>query len=156
MPYVSRKSFDHITPYWIEAGRLYFVTICTSPRHANQLCRPMIAAKIFEAARFYQTRTRWHVELLLLMPDHLHGLIGFPDTESMPAVIRAWKHYLAASLDIVWQRDFFDHRIRDKRGHQEKAAYIIENPVRAGLVERREDWPYVWPRPGRSVPVPPA
>lgn len=62
----------------------------------------------------------------------------------METVIRAWKHYLAKRHRIRWQRDFFDHRIRQHESHEEKAAYIRNNPVRAGLVEKPEDWPYVW------------
>ena len=58
--------------------------------------------------------------------------------------MRAWRHYLAKEQGIRWQRDFFDHRIRRDESHEEKAAYIRNNPVRGGLVKAPEDWPYVW------------
>jgi len=44
---------------------------------------------------------------------------------------------------INWQRDFFDHRLRGDEGWREKSDYILQNPVRAGLIEKYEDWPYV-------------
>jgi len=78
------------------------------------------------------------------MPDHLHALISFPGNETMETVMRAWKHYLAKEHDLRWQRDFFDHRIRQDESHEEKAAYIRNNPVRAGLVKTPAEWPYVW------------
>jgi putative transposase len=139
-----RQIFDHSTPFWIKGSRLYFITMCTAPRHANQLCHPNVAKKILNAAAHYHANGRWHVELFLLMPDHLHALVGIPVTESMNTVIRSWKHYLSSKLGISWQRDYFDHRLRNHEGHEEKTAYIRHNPVRAGLVKRPGDWPYVW------------
>jgi len=36
----------------------------------------------------------------------------------------------------------FHHRLRDGESYSQKWQYVSENPVRAGLVERAEDWPY--------------
>lgn len=41
-----------------------------------------------------------------------------------------------------WQKGFFDHLIRSNESHAEKWKYVMENPVRGGLVKRTEDWPY--------------
>ncbi len=43
----------------------------------NQLCQNRIARVIFETARRYHDSRRRYVKLLLLMPDHMHMLIGF-------------------------------------------------------------------------------
>lgn len=99
------------------------------------------------AAANYHNRQRWHIHLLLLMPDHFHGLISFPKIESMSQVMRSWKHYLSKQHGLEWQRDYFDHRIRDHASLQEKEDYIRQNPVRAGLVENSADWTFVW-QPG--------
>ena len=108
------------------------------------MCHPEIASAILSAARHYHIHLRWHVRLLLLMPDHLHALISFPKVESMPQVIGSWKHYLSKHQHLEWQRDYFDHRVRDHSSLQEKADYIRQNPVRAGLVAQPDQWPYVW------------
>jgi hypothetical protein len=42
------------------------------------------------------------------------------------------------------RRIFFDHRLRDDEQFNLKADYILHNPVRAGLVTKVEDWPYLW------------
>lgn len=42
----------------------------------------------------------------------------------------------------VWQRGFFDHVLRSDESYAQKWDYVRENPVRAGLVKRAEDWPY--------------
>ncbi len=42
----------------------------------------------------------------------------------------------------IWQEGFFDHLLRHDESLDQKWAYVRENPVRAGLVARWEDWPY--------------
>jgi putative transposase len=44
--------------------------------------------------------------------------------------------------DPIWQRGFFDHLLRSEESYGQKWNYVRENPVRAGLVTRAEDWPY--------------
>ena len=61
----------------------------------------------------------------------------------MSKVVEKWKRYTATQAGIVWQRNYFDHRLRSDEGHVEKAEYICQNPVRAGLVTVAEEWPYV-------------
>jgi len=84
------------------------------------------------------------VHLLLLMPDHLHALVVFPPDKEMKKVVAQWKEILAKRIGIQWQRDFFDHRLRKEESLREKADYILENPIRKGLVTRTEDWTFVW------------
>jgi putative transposase len=79
------------------------------------------------------------------MPDHVHALISFPPSgKTMKQVIETWKEWTTKQLSIDWQRDFFEHRLRDEASWREKADYILQNPVRRGLVDRAEDWPYVY------------
>ena len=47
----------------------------------------------------------------------------------------------AATIPL-WQREFFDHVLRASESYSEKWNYVFENPVRAGLVTRADDWPY--------------
>jgi putative transposase len=148
VPQSRRKFLNHTVPEWIRGSPIFFVTLCTSPRGKNQLCQPKIAYAVFSAAEYYHAHNRWHVLLLLLMPDHLHALVSFPKAESMQQVIRSWKHFLSRRHRLNWQRDYFDHRLRSDESHEEKAEYIRQNPVRAGLVSSPELWPYVW-RPDR-------
>jgi REP element-mobilizing transposase RayT len=75
------------------------------------------------------------------MPDHVHGIIRFGmDSKGMKSELRNWKSSLAKSQNIEWQEGFFDHRIRDDNSFTEKFEYILQNPVRAGLVEQAQDW----------------
>jgi len=71
-------------------------------------------------------------------------LASFPSDKDMPAVISQWKEILAKKLDIGWQPNFFDHRLRKEESFQEKTDYILNNPVRRGLVAHAEEWNYLW------------
>jgi hypothetical protein len=55
-----------------------------------------------------------------------------------------WKRFTARSAKVDWPENFFDHRLRGSDPLDEKAAYIRENPTRAGLVQKAEDWPWIW------------
>lgn len=77
------------------------------------------------------------------MPDHLHLLAAFAANPGVKATVTAWKRYTARQHGISWQRDFFEHRIRRHESAVEKVEYIRMNPVRAGLVESPNEWPWV-------------
>lgn len=46
----------------------------------------------------------------------------------------------------LWQRSFYDHVLRGEEDMEEVAEYIWNNPVRAGLAEEREEYPFWGPR----------
>ena len=86
------------------------------------------------------------------MPDHLHAIIAFPRDPGMKPTVSEWKKYLARVHKISWQRDFFDHRLQNHHQEIEKMDYIHKNPVRKGLCERIEDWPWVYHPADRPPP----
>jgi putative transposase len=143
---VFRKPLPHEIPTWVDPHReLYFITICCRPRHINRLAKPEIAEALFETVHHRQIQQLWWPHIFLLMPDHLHTLISFPPSEKLiRTIISKWKEWTAKSMDILWQDDFFEHRLRSEESRREKAAYILENPVRKGLVARPEDWNFVY------------
>jgi putative transposase len=139
---------------WVRSDQaVFFITICCTPKGENQLCKSATAEALFESVAFRQGRGDWWMHLLLLMPDHLHALSSFPSDKDMKVVIPQWKEFTAKKLGIEWQRDFFDHRLRHDESLHAKADYILQNPVRRGLIQRPEDWPYVWlpVRQGRTA-----
>ncbi len=44
----------------------------------------------------------------------------------------------------VWQAKSFDHVLRSSEGLDAKIQYLIENPVRAGLVQEWKQYPWLW------------
>jgi len=141
MPRILRKRLDHTTHFAGRFGAVYFITICCQKRGSNQLCREDVSKILFDTARIYYERGRWNLNLVLLMPDHLHALIGIDGRDSLSQLIRDYKRITAKLASIQWQRNFFDHRLRHDESLTEKFAYICQNPVRAGLVPNEAQWP---------------
>jgi putative transposase len=139
-----RNRLDHTTHFAGRFGAIYFITICCEQRGFNQLCHDEIATVLADTARIYHERGRWNLDLLLLMPDHLHALIGVDGQTSLSQLIRDYKRITAKITGVRWQRNFFDHRLRHDESLAEKFAYICQNPVRAGLCRTEHDWPYTF------------
>ena len=140
----QRRKLPHDVPSWVKDGSVYFITLCGLPRGTNQFCHPHTAEALINSVVLYHEKGTWFIRLFLMMPDHLHMLVSFPPTRSMMQVLSSWKGYHAKKNGIRWQRDFFEHRLRSNESDVEKASYIRNNPVRAGLISKAEDWPYVW------------
>ena len=142
---IGRKQLSHEIPLTAMTGpedEVFFVTICCLPRGINQLAWPEVWRKIDDSLQHRESVGDMHVRLVLAMPDHLHGLFSFCGKKPMAKVIADFKSWVAKSTGVRWQRDFFDHRLRGLETASEKANYIRNNPVRAGLVSQCEDWPY--------------
>ena len=120
----------------------FFITICCLPRGENQLAHPEVWQVIDETLRIREANGDLRVGMLLAMPDHLHALLAFPGKKPMSRVMASFKEWVAKKTGVHWQRDFFDHRLRSGESAAEKAAYIRQNPVRAGLVECPSAWPF--------------
>ncbi len=142
----GRKQLPHEIPLWITPEQeFYFITINCAERGTNQLAHPEVAKELFASIKFRTERGDWFPHLVLLMPDHLHGIFQFPASKKpFRETISDWKRWTSRQLGIRWQRDFFEHRLRGDEPWRQKADYILENPVRAGLVTKPQGWPYVW------------
>jgi putative transposase len=135
----------------VTEGSWFFITIKCVPQGKNQLCQANIGDGVLAAMAYNHDKLVWHCRLCLLMPDHLHAIIAFPCRPGMKMIISNWKKFVAGTLGVDWQRDFFDHRLRDHHELQEKTSYILMNPVRKGLCERAEDWVWIY-RPETRTP----
>jgi REP-associated tyrosine transposase len=141
-----RKRLPHQPPLWVDPRQSnYFITVCCKQRGCNQLALPPVATRLIETIEHRNAVGSWYAHLALIMPDHVHLLVAFPETEKrIETIISKWKEWTAKSLKIEWQRDFFEHRLRKDESFREKADYVLLNPVRAGLVKEQDDWPYVF------------
>ncbi len=127
----------------LDRPTLVFVTVCTARRERWLACDE-VHARLGEV---WRQEDRWHVTSYLLMPDHLHFFaqpsalnIGFDEW------VTAWKRRFGRMRPALpgggWQSLSFHHRIRSYEDACKKLDYMQQNPVRAGLVARTEDWPY--------------
>ena len=140
-PYPVRRTLDHRGPLSVSVGdAVYFITIVAAERDGTPFLDKVDV--ILEAARFYQASGRWFLHLFLVMPDHIHMLVHVPPEMPLAMVIGRWKHYLSGVKGVLFQKDFFDTRIRDEVHFAEKWKYICRNPVTRGLVGTPWEWPH--------------
>jgi putative transposase len=85
----------------------------------------------------------------VLMPDHWHALLGVRDPLTISRAVQDIKWISAIALNRqrtrrgpVWQHQFWDRFVRNQRELGERLEYMHWNPVRKGLVGRREAW--IW------------
>ena len=136
-----------------EKGRIYFVTAACSSR-----------ARLFDSTRcaeimmeeFAWQASRDGIESLahVIMPDHVHWLVQLLSNSDLSMVVRSLKGRSARHINIarntsgpVWQQGFHDHALRSDEALIEAATYLIQNPLRAGLVGSIGDYPFwrsVW------------
>jgi putative transposase len=139
-----RKILEHRIPDHIDPNSIFFLTLCCENREQNQLCESPNSEIILNAVKHYHEHQKWFIHVFLLMPDHCHALLSFNTTQDISNIIKAWKRYTTLKTGIQWQRNFFDHRLRKEESFEQKAEYILNNPIRMNLVSRIEDWPYWW------------
>lgn len=152
----DRKWMRHETPPWVGSDAVFFLTICAGNRGGAEFLDNNRAKRILESAKFYHDNKKWWVSLILVMPDHLHMLVQFPPQTEMNMLVKNWKRFLTRETAVSWQKGFFEHRIRNDESLQEKADYIRNNPLTAGLIEPDEEWPWqdgFMNRYGRLSPI---
>ena len=126
---------------------LFFVTVCCADRK-RLLANEAVHAAFREFATRGQRDRHIAVGRYVLMPDHLHVFVCGSAEFRVEQWVRVLKTVLGKKLQELrhdpefWQRGFFDHLVRHSESYAEKWEYVRQNPARAGLVSRVEDWPY--------------
>ena len=93
------------------------------------------------------------------MPDHVHLILTpLADEErsqifSLIEIMRGIKGASARRINqrigrhgAVWQEESFDHVLRCSEGLDAKVEYVLQNPVRKGLVADWREYPWNWQR----------
>ena len=132
----------HDIPAWVESGARFHIRIRCHQDSPVLLTSPDLAPEILKSALHYERSGIWHVQILLLMPDHLHAILSFAPDRSMSRIVGAWKRYSAKTFGVIWQENYFDHRLRDEEQFLLKYHYILRNPVVAGLCTDPSEWPW--------------
>ena len=127
---------DHVSP-------IVFLTCCTKNRRA---C--LADETVHQALRAaWGMATHWTVGRYVVMPDHIHLCCApMPDAGALTRWISFWRSLVTRRLGEaagdLWQREFWDRQLRRHESYAEKWDYVRQNPVRAGLVEQADDWPF--------------
>jgi putative transposase len=143
----TRRASLRLPGFNYSAPRIYFVTIVTLARRKLFLDQ-RLATAVVECLIGLRLNMGVSLYCYCLMPDHLHLLISTGQSnKGLGQIVGAFKSLSTRQhwewySGRLWQRQFFDHIIRNDRDLGETWEYILLNPVRKGLVSCPEDWPY--------------
>jgi len=136
-------------PHWQQEGKAYFVTFCIAQGQFNDEERKLVLD-----ACYHFHGQRHHTFIATVMPDHVHMILR--PLESSPGewfelseILHTIKSYTAHAINKLrgthgpfWQEESYDRIVRDADEFDEKARYVFENPVRAGLCTYPDEYPF--------------
>jgi putative transposase len=130
--------------------RVFFVTTKTSmARRVLQSERN--AMLLIDVLRSNVATGKLQLHDFVIMPDHLHLLMTLPGDvtveKAMQLIKGGFSYRLKKELGYqgeVWQRGFSEVRISDRQSFLQHREYIVRNPVKAGLVDTADHWPYCY------------
>jgi REP element-mobilizing transposase RayT len=112
---------------------------------AKHLARPEIADMVETALRAFDG-VRYKLLAWCVMPNHVHVVFQPLGEWELARILHSWKSFTAHRVlrefgirGTFWQREYYDHLIRDEEQFSRAVAYVLENPRRAGL----EGWRWV-------------
>jgi len=120
---------------------IVFLTVCAANRN------PILANAVMHQylLQAWQKADSWLVGRYTVMPDHLHLFCAPGSYPPLPLAtwVAYWKRLIAFSYGrSLWQKNFWDTQLRLNESYAAKWEYVLNNPVRAGLVTKADDWAY--------------
>ena len=136
-------------------GATVFFTVGLADRRSAALVDHVGVLR--DAVRKTREERAFHIDAWVVLPDHLHAVWTLPDGDfdfsTRWSVIKARfsrsagtghrrKSHVKRRERGLWQRRFWEHHIRSDEDYSTAVRYCHINPVKHGLVERPEDWPF--------------
>ena len=126
------------------SGGFHFITFSCYRR--QPLLGNAAAYQVFEhELDVVRQRYGFVVAGYVLMPEHVHLLLGEPLKASLAVALQVLKQRTSKKLKRrgearFWQRRYYDFNVRSELKRVEKLRYMHRNPVKRGLVEKPEHW----------------
>jgi putative transposase len=134
----------------VSFSRTFFVTTKTSTGRAL-LQSERNATLFIEVLRSNVRAKRFRIHDFVVMPDHVHLLITVDGNLAIEKAMQLIKGGFSFRLKNefgyageVWQRGFSEVRVNDRQSFLQHREYIAQNPVKAGLADSPEKFPYCY------------
>jgi putative transposase len=127
-------------------GSVGLITL-TTWRRTPVFRSPQLAAIAHEQLGLWHGREGTQVLVWCVMPDHVHAVIQV-GAVNLLTVVRKYRTYVsrhahnAGVHHALWQERFHDHGVRQTEKMDDLIAYVVGNPVEAGLVNEWREWPW--------------
>ncbi len=120
------------------------------------------AAQIVVDSLLHFDNDRYLMGDFVIMPNHVHCLVVFPDASQLRKQCYSWMHFTATQINRLfgvtgsfWQEEPFDHLVRSEKQLAYLRDYIAQNPINAkaqSLASISIDAPNVHSDYGRPLP----
>ncbi|MCY7350935.1 MAG: transposase [Cytophagaceae bacterium] len=118
------------------------------------LSQPEIARLVVDALH-HRHPTVFELIAYTIMPNHAHLVISkIPPQIPLHKVMQSFKQFTAKKANLslgqtgaFWQEESYDHIVRNAAELARIIAYVLNNPVKAGLVDDWTKWPYTYLNP---------
>ena len=115
-----------------------------------------VASIVSEALQFRDGKT-YRLHAYSIMPNHVHvvfaPLTKTNEPESLSSIMHSLKRNTARRANQIlhrsgpfWEHESFDHYVRNQTEFNRTVKYVLENPVKAGLVKSWREWPWNYVR----------
>jgi len=148
----TRPNREHVKPKRLKdfsyRGRYrYFITIRSHDFNCL-LIHEGVVNKALEILQSVAEQKRFSIWAYCFMPDHVHLLVEGQDSNAdMRRFVSSFKQrtgywYKRTHNSTLWNSNYYEHVLRGDEATVAVAKYIIRNPVRRGLVQDYDSYPY--------------
>ena len=158
---IIEENYPNIDERKIEIGKQWkrnfasFDKFLDNYHGGNHWLKQNEIAEIVKESLHYWHKKRYDLIAFTIMSNHIHFLIDTWDTEnytaSVTSAMQSIKRHTARQSNILleregqfWQNESYDHLVRNEREFMNIINYIVQNPVKAGLVTNWRDYPHTF------------
>jgi REP element-mobilizing transposase RayT len=128
-------------------NQAYFITTAAHER-APVFVNPAAAGIVLDALKWLDRAGRIQLDAAIVMPDHVHFIAALKEGE-LSRLMQSLKGFTSRQINALfkrrgafWQDQYHEHAIRKDEALNPVVLYMLNNPVRAGLVGDLHDHPF--------------
>jgi putative DNA methylase len=117
--------------------------------HGECYLRNHDVAQVVQHALLFHDEVKYRLSAWVIMPNHVHLLCTPLSGNSLAEIMHSIKSFTSSEANKMlnrkgrfWQKEYFDRYIRNARQFARTVTYIENNPVKANLCDKPEDWPF--------------
>ena len=106
-------------------------------------------AAIVESSLLHFQGERYALSAWCVMPNHVHVIVTPFGEHVLAGILQSWKSFSGRRINRrldrsgpVWQKESFDHIVRNEHCYERFVSYVEQNPVVASLVSKPADWQF--------------
>jgi len=146
----KRKPTPRLKCFKYRGQYAYSITICAhndTPIFDDEQVVKLVLESLYSVC----SKEQFRVLAYCFMPNHLHLLLAGEGKNDLVKNMKAFKQissyrFRKSHGTPLWQRGYYEHILRKEEDLKIVADYIWGNPVRGGLVESIDDYPFSGPR----------